>query len=69
MSGWQPCTCEGTFKEKRKNWYVYRRNYNLSYFESPKGGRHYSEWSSVGCRKCLANFRTKANYVSELPNE
>ena len=66
MSGWSPCTCKGTRKERMKNWRVYHRNHNHSYFESPKGEEHYSDYSAVGCLKCTGFFRTKADYVFGL---
>ena len=69
MSGHNPCTCKGTWEEKRKNWVVTRRNYNNSYFEYPKGQAHYSEYSSISCKKCTGYFRTKAKYVDDLPEE
>jgi hypothetical protein len=68
MSGWIKCSCEKTQKEKRNNWVVIHRNHNHSYFESPKGAEHYSDYSEVVCTKCSGSFRTKANYVDELPN-
>ncbi len=57
------CKCE--VKDKN-NWVVLRRNYNNSYFESPRGGQHYSEYSSVKCINCGALGRTKAKYVVTL---
>lgn len=70
MSGWQGCTCEGTRKQKMKNWYVVMRNYNLSHFERPKGCRHYSDYSTVMCKGegCSMVIRTKAGYVKSLPD-
>jgi len=68
MSGWNPCTCEGTREEKMKNWRVMHRNHNHSYFESPKGAQHYSDYSAVVCiaEGCMGYFRTKSNYVYGL---
>lgn len=65
MSGHNPCRC-GT----RINWRVIHRQHNHSYFESPKGAEHYSDYSSVTCisKGCTGYFRTKANYVSDLPD-
>lgn len=68
MSAWIPCNCEGSRKERMKNWRVRNRNCNYSAFETPKGGWHYSDYSQVVCLKCHASFRTKAKYVSELPD-
>ncbi len=59
----QSCICE--IKDK-KNWVVIHRNCNYSYFQYPKGGYHYSDYSLVRCMKCENIWRTKANYVSEL---
>ena len=69
MSGWVACECKGTRREKRVNWVVRHRHCNYSYFESPKGGRHYSDYSLVACKKCNGMFRTKAKYVEDLPDE
>lgn len=68
MSGWVPCTCEGTWKEKRKNWVVLHRNCNYSYFEFPKGCKHFSDYSLISCTRCLGRFRVKGKYVDDLPN-
>lgn len=68
MSAWIPCRCEGSHKEKMKNWRVLHRNCNYSYFEYPKGGRHYSDYSQVVCLNCFGNFRTKSDYVDDLLN-
>ncbi len=68
MSGHIACTCKGTREEKMKSWYVSRRNFNLSHFESPKGQRHYSEYSTVMCKNCQMFFRSKANYINQLPD-
>lgn len=66
MRGGEPCSCEGTQKEKRKNWRVIHRNHNHSYFEKPKGQQHYSDYSAIICIKCRGFFRTKSSYVCEL---
>lgn len=63
MSAHILCTC-GT----RKNWRVLHRNHNHSYFEQPKGGRHYSDYSEIICLRCPLCFRTKAKYVSDIPD-
>lgn len=57
------CVCE---KKDKKNWVVIHRMYNISAFESPKYGRHPSDYSTVRCTKCGMIGRTKAQYVSEL---
>ncbi|PHS09381.1 MAG: hypothetical protein COA78_12025 [Blastopirellula sp.] len=61
-----------------KNWRVFKRNYNNSYFETPKGQAHYSDYSSIMCigegntivtqNGCTMNIRSKANYVDCLPD-
>lgn len=68
MSAHNPCTCKG--KNRRKKWVVVHRNCNYSYFESPKGGKHYSVYSLVTCKTvgCSGFFRTKAKYVDGLPD-
>lgn len=67
MSGGNVCRCEESNKPmKDRQWFVYRRKCNFSHFESPKGGYHYSNYSSVHCAKCDAMWRTKAKYVNEL---
>ena len=67
MSGHNPCTCKGTWKEKRKNWIVLGYKCNYSYFEPPKGCWHPSDYSLVSCTQCTGMFRTKAGYVDNLP--
>jgi hypothetical protein len=57
------CKCD---VKDRKNWVVFRRHYNNSYFQYPKGQPHYSDYSTVYCLKCRALGRTKADYVVEL---
>jgi len=69
MSGGNPCICEGTKEERMKYWRVRYRNCNYSYFEYPKGQKHYSDYSLVVCLRCTGCFRTKANYVHELKDE
>ena len=66
MSVHNPCTCPGTRTEKMKNWYIVDRNINHSYFEAPKGGPHFSNYSTVHCKKCSMYIRSKANYVFRL---
>jgi len=66
MSAHNACTCEGTRKERMKYWRVSMRNYNLSMFESPKGCRHPSDYSTVVCLKCSMSIRSKAKYVDSL---
>ncbi|MHA1280592.1 MAG: hypothetical protein ACTSQ8_25835 [Candidatus Helarchaeota archaeon] len=61
-----PCTC---IPRDRSGWVVQMRNCNYSYFESPKGLKHFSEYSAVLCKKCGGTWRTKAKYVNELPDE
>ena len=67
MSGHIACTCgrkRGDYSSLR----VMMRNANYSHFESPKGGKHYSDYSMVICTKCSGQWRTKAKYVDELPD-
>ena len=57
------CKCG---KKEKRNWVVVHRNHNHSYFETPQGAAHYSDYSTVYCKKCTALGRTKARYVDEL---
>jgi len=66
MSSWVPCTCNGSRKERMKNWRVVHRNHNHSHFEYPKGCEHFSEYSAITCLKCTGYFRTKSKYVNDL---
>jgi len=59
------CKCKSKIKD---NWVVIDRNCNYSYFEYPRGQKHYSDYSTVYCKKCGALGRTKANYVKILKN-
>jgi len=58
----------GSKQVKMKKWRVLHLKHNHSYFESPKGGEHPSNYSQIICiaKGCLGNFRTKANYVYSL---
>ena len=61
-------SCKCKIKNK-KNWRVMHRKHNHSYFESPKGAEHPSDYSTVLCLKCTGCGRTKAKYVDELEDE
>lgn len=65
MSAWISCTCE---PRDRENYVVMVRKGNYSYFESPKGGFHPSDYSLVKCLKCAGMWRSKAKYIDDLPN-
>jgi hypothetical protein len=69
MSGGNPCTCKG--KDRRRHWVVVMRHCNYSYFETPKGGKHHSNYSQIRCKApdCNGLFRTKAKYVDDLPDD
>ena len=61
------CHCKERKKPiEKRNWVVVTRNGNYSYFDSPKGCFHYSEYSEIYCRSCKALGRTKAKYVNQL---
>lgn len=62
MSDMKTCDCE------RSNYRVVHRNHNHSYFEYPKGGQHYSNYSGIVCMRCSRRFRTKAKWVLECPD-
>lgn len=66
MSSGIPCKCR---PRDKSNYAVRERNCNHSYFESPRGARHYSDYSLVACKKCGGLWRTKAKYVASLPDE
>ena len=66
MSAHIPCTCPGSRQERTRNWYVSLRCANYSYFESPRGGRHKSDYSTVRCINCLMYKRSKAKFVDDL---
>jgi hypothetical protein len=70
MSGHNPCICQGPRRERMKNWYVPigSRNRNYSYFESPKGSAHISDYSTIMCTKCTMLVRSKALFVNSLPD-
>jgi len=61
MSNMQTCLCD------RKHYRVEHRNHNHSYFESPKGGAHYSDYSGIRCVNCGHLFRSKAKWVRSCP--
>ncbi len=63
------CQCQGTRKERMKNWVVVDRNCNYSHFETPKAEKHYSDYSLIKCNKCNGYFRTKADYVDSLSDK
>lgn len=49
-----------------ENYEIWHYKHNHSHFEYPKGGEHYSEYSTIHCKKCNAVWRTKAKYVEHL---
>jgi len=51
-----------------RNWEVWHRHCNYSYFERPQGCWHPSDYSLVYCKTCTALGRTKAKYVDDLPD-
>ena len=64
MSGHIPCTCGNRnglrlLKELK--------NTNYSYFESPKGQAHYSNYSTVACIKCNGYYRSKSKIINSYP--
>lgn len=61
MSMTRTCRCG------RDNWVVIHYKHNHSYFESPQGAMHWSEWSKIECKKCGHVFSSKAQYVDQLP--
>lgn len=65
MSGGKACTD----RSHRPSWVVVQRNYNASAFNGYR--RTPSEYSEIRCTVdgCLSVWRTKAEYVSALPDE
>lgn len=61
MANGKTCACG------RENWVVIHYKHNHSYFETPKGGWHRSDYSTIECKKCGHVFHTKAKYVDTLP--
>lgn len=53
-------------KDHRAHWHVIARKHNRSHFN----GRHWtpSAYSAVRCPICRATWRTKAAYVTTLPD-
>jgi len=62
MSTMKTCMCE------RKHYRVEHRNHNHSFFESPKGLSHYSDYSGIRCMRCGWCFRSKAKWVFGCPD-
>lgn len=62
MSVMKTCTCS------RDNYRVSHRNHNHSYFETPKGGAHYSDYSEIVCLACGWRFRTKTKWSARAPD-
>jgi len=62
MSVTKTCLCD------RSNYRVEHRNHNHSYFETPKGLAHYSDYSGIRCLACGWRFRTKARWVLSCPD-
>ena len=52
----------------KKYYRVYTRYGNYSYFEHPKGQFHPSDYSLLYCLNCGYTWRTKADYVSQIPD-
>ena len=62
MSTMQTCLCD------RKHYRVEHRNHNHSYFETPKGNAHYSDYSGIRCLNCGWCFRSKAKWIMSCPD-
>ena len=64
------CHCAERRKPiQERNWEVWQRLCNYSYFEKPRGSRHLSIYSTVYCKSCQALGRTKAKYVNSIPDK
>jgi hypothetical protein len=65
MSGGAICRCEERKKPlAKRRWEVMQRYCNHSAFNGYRMDP--SDWSSIRCARCHANWRTKARYVSAL---
>lgn len=62
MSNLKTCDC------LRQYYRVVHRHHNHSYFESPQGQPHYSNYSGIVCMRCGWRFRTKAKWVNGCPD-
>ncbi len=64
MSGHIPCTCGN-----RNGLRIIKefRNTNFSYFQSPKGQAHYSDYSTVVCINCSGDYRSKSKIINSYP--
>jgi hypothetical protein len=61
------CHCQERKKPiEERNWEVWHRHCNYSYFQYPRGQKHYSDYNLVYCKTCRALGRTKAKYVHGL---
>ena len=58
------CTCQGTRKEKMKNWRILHYKCNFSAFGGYACQR--SDYSQVHCLICKGSWRTRAAYVEKL---
>ncbi len=68
MSGGIACRCGERQKPARERaWVVFYRKCNYSAFSGYH--RTASDYSAVRCLACGANWRSKADYVNELPDE
>ncbi len=54
---------------KERNWIVKYRHINHSYFQSPRGQPHYSDYSHLECLACGAQGRTKAKFVDQIVDQ
>lgn len=62
MSVQKQCNCP------RSYYRVEHRKHNHSYFEYPKGGEHYSDYSGVSCMRCGWRFRCREKWVDAIPD-
>lgn len=64
------CHCSERRKPiQKRNWEVWQRFCNYSYFEKPRGSWHPSNYSLVYCKSCRVLGRTKAKFVNGLPDK
>lgn len=57
------CRCKEHWTQRKKHWVVTQRGFAII-----KGVREPSKHCELKCRRCLAKWRVKASYTTELPD-
>ena len=53
----------------RSYYRVEHRRHNHAYFEYPKGGEHYSDYSGIRFMRCGWRFRCREKWVDAIPGK